>query len=102
MLNDNRGKQITKAISKYYSLRYSLVEQTFNPYENIHMSVQTLFDGQYLVRPNYSDVHEISNDVPDLMFIVTHTPDENWRVIPYSRKPSFLVQTDGWEKEDFD
>ena len=38
----------------------------------------------------------------DLMFIVTHTPDENWRVIPYSRKPSFLVQTDGWEKEDFD
>ena len=108
MLNNDKYKQIIKVISKYYSLRYVLTEQTVNPYENIRMSVQTLFgsqtlfSSQYLVRPNYSDVHDISNDIPDMIFLVTQTPDENWRVIPYLRKHSFLVQTDTLEKEDVD
>lgn len=39
MLNDTRGKQVTEDVSKYYSLHYSLVEQTANPYENIRMSI---------------------------------------------------------------
>lgn len=94
--------QIAKAIAIYYNFNYKSKEQRETRYENIRFNLQTLFDGQYVVCPDYSDVHEINPSAPDLIFIVTHTTDGNWRLTPYSRLTSLLVDSSNLlDKYDF-